>query len=210
MRGTDAPAKEGTVAHAAEDMLKQLERAWAEVVGNGRFGELVQWAWENGCSGTEEEEKIVRWVDQPTESRPSAFLQLVLVPCGYIIEAIHAENRGEVVTAWMALAKANFWLGFLLGSKGFDAKAAAAEGRQRGLQNRAEIYLRARRWVWRRWQEEKEGYGGIRSAAARDYERMIPQLFTNAAGDPLKVSRDTLADKWLKDPPDQEMSDKSR
>lgn len=196
-----APLPEGGAAVvAASDILVELERVWTEVV-NPHFRQLVEWMWDNGTTGADEEENVSQWNHLPPESRRPASVQLGLVVCAYAVEAIRADTRGEVGTAWKALARGNYWLGFMRGAQAGNTMAALKEGRARGVQKRAETYLRAREWTWVRWQKEKSDYGGKRAAAARDYERLISQEFKTASGSPLKVTQGTLKNVWLKEPP---------
>lgn len=199
-KGRGHAPEHGSAADAASDVLSVLEGVWTETV-NSHFSKVVEWMWDKDATGATEEEALRSWINQPPESRRPAMVQTGLVICAYAVETLRAESRGQVASAWRALARANYWLGFMLGAKGGDSKAALKDGRSRGTKKRSETYGQARQWVWAKWQEEKAEYGGKRAAAARDYERLIPQRFTTAGGDPLKVKRETLTATWLKEPP---------
>lgn len=190
----------GSATFAARVVLSEMEGVWSELV-NSHFYEVVEWMWNDAAIGTREIENLRNWINEPPEIRRPASVQVGLVVCAYAVEALRAESQGKSVVAWQALASANYYLGFARGVIGEDPKVALQEGRTRGTKKRSETYLRARHWVWAKWQDEKDQYGGNRASAARDYEPLIPRHFTTAGGDPLKVKRETLADTWLKKAP---------
>lgn len=104
-------------------VVSRLSDFWDEVAektgqGKGLFIDTVFGGmWRDNDTGEEQEKKLDSWFDdQPEEMKPLGLLQAAFTSCAYAVQAMKAEQGGDILEAWRCTSKAKYWLGITIGS----------------------------------------------------------------------------------------------